>query len=123
MTADVPRFLADEDVDGPIVAGLAAGGFDITWVAQVAPGSRDADVLALAQREQRVLITSDTDFGELVFRQGLTHAGIVLLRLHGQPPAHKVATTLAAFRAHVGEMAGAFTVIAPGMVRIRNRIG
>jgi predicted nuclease of predicted toxin-antitoxin system len=29
------------------------------------------------------VVTTDKDFGELVFRQGLAHHGVVLLRLHG----------------------------------------
>ena len=42
---------------------------------------RDRDVLALANEEQRVLITNDPDFGELVFRQQLPHSGIIFFRL------------------------------------------
>ena len=38
-------------------------------------------MLAIAHREQRTLITEDTNFGELVFRPGQVHAGVILLRL------------------------------------------
>jgi predicted nuclease of predicted toxin-antitoxin system len=31
--------------------------------------------------ERRVLITNDKDFGELVYRRSLPHAGVVLFRL------------------------------------------
>ena len=35
----------------------------------------------VAEREQRFILTFDKDFGELVFRGGLTSHGVVLLRL------------------------------------------
>ena len=43
-----------------------------------APSSQ---VLAIAYAEQRILITNDRDFGELVFRLRQPHAGVVLFRL------------------------------------------
>jgi hypothetical protein len=46
-------------------------------------------VLALAVREDRILVTEDTDFGELVVRLGKPAVGIVLFRLAGEPPAVK----------------------------------
>ena len=42
---------------------------------------KDADILALAYREQRILVTDDRDFGELVFRQRQPHAGVIYLRI------------------------------------------
>jgi predicted nuclease of predicted toxin-antitoxin system len=38
-------------------------------------------VLALAHAANRLLLTDDKDFGELVFRQGRPVPGVVLLRL------------------------------------------
>lgn len=36
-----------------------------------------------------MLLTADKDFGQLVFRQGLVHSGVVLLRLAGLANATK----------------------------------
>jgi predicted nuclease of predicted toxin-antitoxin system len=41
----------------------------------------DRAILAIAQREGRILVTQVTDFGELVVRERLPHAGVILLRL------------------------------------------
>ena len=41
--------------------------------------SSDEDLLALAHSEERVLITKDKDFGELVFLRRLPHSCIVRL--------------------------------------------
>ena len=41
----------------------------------------DEEVLSIALREDRILITNDRDFGELIFRQRLPHSGVILFRL------------------------------------------
>lgn len=40
----------------------------------------DAEILAFAINEEAIVITSDKDFGEMVFRQKLPHKGILLIR-------------------------------------------
>lgn len=46
----------------------------------------DEEVLKLAQKEGRILITFDRDFGELVFREGVRVKGIILLRFAPRSP-------------------------------------
>ena len=65
-------------------------------VRTMAPGSKDEDTLALAVREERIILTFDKDFGELAWRAGLpASTGIVLFRLPAPAPA-KVGAILAA---------------------------
>ena len=73
--------LADENVDFQVVSDLRVGGHDTTWViADYRPGMSDEEVLAAAHYERRTLLTHDTDFGDLIFRRHLQHAGVVLVR-------------------------------------------
>jgi predicted nuclease of predicted toxin-antitoxin system len=65
------RLLADQNVPGAVVAALRQQGHDVAWILEDAPGSPDPDVLERAQREMRVVVTFDKDFGELAFRRGL----------------------------------------------------
>lgn len=65
------RLLADENVPGAVVAALRQQGHDVAWIHEDAPGSPDPEVLERAQREGRVVVTFDKDFGELAFRRGL----------------------------------------------------
>jgi predicted nuclease of predicted toxin-antitoxin system len=111
--------LADENIERTIVERLRADGHDVAWVADMEPGIDDDAVLAAASAEERLLITSDKDFGELVFRLGRASAGVLLLRLLGLSADEKAATVSGAFAAHGPELAGAFSVISPGQVRIR----
>jgi len=81
------RLLANENLPAQTIAALQQAGHDVVWMRTEAPGSRDEDVLARAQSEERILITFDKDFGELAFRAHLPSAtGIVLLRISAPSP-------------------------------------
>ncbi len=70
-------FVADENVDRQIVEGLRVQGNNVLYIAEMSPSISDNEVLALSNRHRGLLITSDKDFGELVFRQGLISYGII----------------------------------------------
>ncbi|MBU1744766.1 MAG: DUF5615 family PIN-like protein [Proteobacteria bacterium] len=59
----------------------------------MAPGISDDTVLELANNEGSLLLTSDKDFGDLVFRLRRLSAGVVLIRLAGLTPAKKANNT------------------------------
>jgi predicted nuclease of predicted toxin-antitoxin system len=113
------RFLADENVPGPAVAALRGRGHDVFWIKESMPGADDPVVLELAQRERRVVVTADTDFGELAFRSGLpAQCGIVLIRLDWTDPDadnQAVATALTSR----DDWSGVFAVVERDRVRIR----
>ncbi len=113
------RLVADESVDQPIVEALRQFGHDVIAVAEMAPGVSDDEVLELSEERDAVLLTADKDFGELVYRQGRAVPGIVLIRLAGVPAVEKQATVSEVVANHESELPGAFTVVTPGMVRIR----
>jgi len=75
------NLLADESVDRPIVERLQADNHSVVYAAELDPGVSDDVVLERTNRDGRLLITADRDFGELVFRLGRIHAGVVLIRL------------------------------------------
>lgn len=71
------RFHLDEHVDPAIAAGLRRHGIDVTTTvdAQLI-SAEDAEHVAFAMREGRVVFTNDADFLRLHHR-GAAHAGIV----------------------------------------------
>lgn len=73
------RLLADECLDERLAARLRLAGHD---TARVPPqsGLDDLAVAALAEREDRVLLTQDTDFGAIAVRHGHPRTGVVILR-------------------------------------------
>lgn len=113
------RFLADENFPRVAVMALAAAGHDVAWVRLAAPGAADADVLALAARQNRVLLTFDKDFGELAARSALPRGcGVVLFRLPA-PRTEPAAEQLAAHLAARDDWSGHFSVVEPGRIRMR----
>src|SRR5512138_785457 len=64
------RFLADENLDFAVVRSLRAAGHDVRALAEETHRTVDADVIALAASESRILLTEDKDFGWLAFVVG-----------------------------------------------------
>jgi len=75
------KFLADECCDTGLVASLREDGHDVLYVSENKAGAIDDEILSDAQEEERILITEDKDFGELVYRLKKPTHGIVLLRI------------------------------------------
>lgn len=62
------KLLADEGVDKPIVDHLRTLGYEVRYIFEESPGVDDATVLRIALEDKALLITINTDFGELVYR-------------------------------------------------------
>ncbi len=60
------NLVADEGVDKPIVDALRNAGFDVQYILETHRGAEDDRILAIANIQQRILLTQDKDFGELV---------------------------------------------------------
>jgi hypothetical protein len=113
------KFLANENIPGIAVTALASSGHDVIWVRTAAPGMADADVLAWAARESRILVTFDKDFGELARIAALPQSsGVILFRMP-MPRANEAGARLAALIASRDDWAGHFSVVEPGRVRMR----
>lgn len=115
------KLAADEGVDRPIVERLRVDGHDVLYVAESDAGISDDDVLRVANDRGAVLVTSDKDFGELVFRQKRLVYGVILLRLAGLAPGTKASIVSMALQQHASEMQDSFSVVTPSSVRIRRR--
>ena len=65
-------FVADENFPRPALDAQRNAGWQVFSVAGECPGISDEEVAALCSESQRVLLTFDKDFGEIVFRRGLS---------------------------------------------------
>ena len=111
------RYLANENFPAGIVQWLSSQGEDVVHAAQTLAGESDTVILQTALAQDRVLLTFDHDFGDLVFRQQQPPApGIVLFRLHQLPPDIMIAS-LESFFAGKPTLRGYFTVVSPGQYR------
>jgi predicted nuclease of predicted toxin-antitoxin system len=114
-------FLADESCDFAIIRALRAEGFDVVSVAESYPALADENVLEIAYREKRLLLTEDKDFGEWVFSHGKQMCGIVLFR-YPSIMRHSIANVTVELVKERGlSLINKFTVIEPGRARIREK--
>ena len=75
------KFIADENLGLKVPKYLQGLGFDVVSVIEIAKSFPDVDILEISNKENRILITLDKDFGELVFKEELIHSGVIFLRL------------------------------------------
>lgn len=75
----------------------------------------------LLQNGMVVLVTADTDFGDLLALSGESQPSVVLLRRPGRRPEERAKAIRAAFEA-VGDRldSGALVVVEPHRIRIRD---
>jgi len=78
------KLLADENFDAAIVRWLRSIGHDVAYIIEMTRAITDRDVIQTACRDDRIILTADLDFGDLVVRHLEPVPGVVLLRLRVQ---------------------------------------
>ena len=86
------RLLLDANISTRLVAPLQEMGHDVVSQLQENPNAADVDILKRAHMEQRIVITYDKDFGELVFKHDAGHFGVILLRTRNESYSTQLAT-------------------------------
>jgi len=113
------RFLLDESVEYRLAGMLADQGHDVTAIARDYPhGIPDEQVLSIAKIEERILLTNDSDFGELIVRHRQAHAGVIYFRLPAatvQLKFERLQNVLVAHRHQLSQ----FLTVTQSRVRIR----
>lgn len=115
------RFLADMGVSMRVVEWLRSTGHDIVHLReQGLHRLPDGEIFAKAQRERRVVLTFDLDFGEIVAATGVKTASVILFRLKNTRSQHvigRLETVLARSSADVER--GAIVVVEDWRHRVR----
>ena len=105
------RIVADENMNDDTIGLLRSVGHDVWSVSEAAPRIADEQVMALAVRTARVLITFDKGFGALIYERHLPPPpSVILFRISDVPAEgipHFVLGSIAALR----EWEGVFRVI------------
>ena len=97
---------------------LTDGGHDVVWAGAWSKDPGDEEILARAKHEERVLVTLDKDFGELVAVRGAPHAGIVrLVNLNARAQCQALLRVLAQYGVELSQ--GAILTVEPGRVWVR----
>ena len=100
-------------------ATLAGLGHDVISASEIDPKASDESLLSQAMTEQRVLVTEDKDFGELVFVHRIPHPCIV--RFVEMTVTEKVTAMEGLLERHAEAMRrGAIIVVTKSRIRIRH---
>jgi predicted nuclease of predicted toxin-antitoxin system len=112
------RFLADESCDFITVRDLREAGHDVLAVSEIAPRAEDSEVIELALKEKRILLTEDKDFGQLVYAHGQKTLGVIFLRFPFSAR-QQISREVSNLVKQKGEgLTGCFVTIQPGRIRI-----
>lgn len=74
------KLLIDSCVSPAVTRRLRSEGHDAISILDLGSDPGDQAILNLAVGEGRILVTIDTDFGALVFRDGLARVGVLRLK-------------------------------------------
>jgi predicted nuclease of predicted toxin-antitoxin system len=113
-------FLLDVNASGAVARWLKDRGHDVAEVGQTDPRMSDDKILSWAVRERRIIVTTDNDFEEMIYRQGKLHRGV--LRLENLPRSERMTLLNDALDSHVKDLeAGAIVIALRTKFRIRKR--
>ena len=114
------RFLLDACASSQRLRNtLTALGHDVVSALDHDPRASDETLLAWATAEERILITEDKDFGDLVFIRGLPHPCII--RLVAMTVTEKVAAVKELLEQHEPELhRNPIVVVTKSRIRIRH---
>ena len=81
------RFLANENFPTyPSIRILRESGYDVSSVSEEIRGAKDFEVLLHAQKNDRIVLTFDRDYGELIYHYGFFAYGVVYFRFDPEYP-------------------------------------
>ncbi|MBD1875832.1 DUF5615 family PIN-like protein [Nodosilinea sp. FACHB-131] len=114
------KFLLDVNTSGALANILIKFGHDVARVTDVDPRMSDSAILDWAVIEERIIITTDSDFEQMIWLQGRSHCGV--LRLENLPRSARVALLEKVLAEHIQTLKnGAIVIATQQKIRIRRK--
>ena len=114
------QFLANENFPLVSVRNLRDFGLNITSIIEDSPGIKDTEVLARAVSENRIILTFDRDYGELIFRRFLAKPiGVIYFRYQPLTPIEPAEHLIRLLDEKDLKLVGMFTVLERTKLRQR----
>ena len=113
-------FLLDVNASGAVARWLIDRGHNVAEVDQTDPRMSDDKILNWALRERRIIVTTDNDFEEMIWRHGKLHYGV--LSLENLPRAERMTLLNDVLNRHAKDLEdGAIVIALRTKFRIRKR--
>jgi len=119
MNSSGLKFLVDVGVGKGIEVYLNENGYDTKAVRDLDPSMEDEEIVRVAVLENRMIITMDKDFGELVYHSSTEHSGVLLLRLEDATGATKLQVVKHILNNYGDRIGNYFCVFQKDKLRIR----
>lgn len=114
------KFLSDENLSPKVVSFLREQGIDIVDVKeQQWYGKSDRELLSMSYREQRFVLTHDSDFGTLGIYEGEDYYGIIYFRLKSLHSDNVIRVCRQLLELDTEFLPGTLVVVEEGRLRIR----
>jgi predicted nuclease of predicted toxin-antitoxin system len=124
MMAEKLSFLTDENIDQEVVKFLRDQAFDVLDIKEQGLFRLpDRSILEMAGKQNRVVISQDSDFGTLIFRDKMDVRGVIYLRPGHESPEVHLQTIEAILSANL-DLSSPFMLVGEnlgGFVKIRLR--
>ncbi|MBK1988720.1 DUF5615 family PIN-like protein [Sphaerospermopsis aphanizomenoides BCCUSP55] len=111
------RFLVDENTGVTVARWLREKGHEVFSVYEQARGIDDDIIIQKAFDENWILITSDKDFGDKVYRDQFPHRGVILLRLENERSANKIYVLQQVLQQYIEQLVDSFVVVTETQIR------
>ena len=111
------QFIVDENAGVVVARWLRSLGHEVFSVYEESRGIDDDKVIQKAFDENRILVTSDKDFGEKVYREQRPHRGIILLRLANECSDNKIDVLQKLLVEYLEQLSDNFIVVTEKLVR------
>ena len=119
MNSPQLRFLVDVGVGKGVEEYLREEGYDTKAVRDIDPRLEDSVIIRTAVSENRMVITMDKDFGELVYHSSMEHSGVLLLRLEDATGSEKLKVVKNIMNNYADLIKNSFCVFQNDKFRIR----
>jgi predicted nuclease of predicted toxin-antitoxin system len=112
------RFLVDECIGPSVARWLRENNHYTISAYEDCRGWDDERLLEKAYSEDRIVVTIDKDFGEMIFRRKLPHCGVILLRGGFAGPSKKISMMQKVLSITEARIRGHFVVVTESGIRI-----
>jgi predicted nuclease of predicted toxin-antitoxin system len=114
------KLLANENFPKASVNLLRENEYDITYISEYNGGITDEEVMQIAIKENRTILTFDKDYGELIYKHGYKPIkGVIFLRIFDFYPIEPAELLMKLFGSNEFTFEGFFTVFDGYAVRQR----
>lgn len=113
------KIIVDESVDFRIINKLRNENYNIISILEEYRSISDKEVLAIAEEQEAVLLTEDSDFGEWVFSHKKKGFGVIFLRYKHHDFEKILNSLLLVLNKYKDTLFNKFAVIKTTKIRIR----